>query len=266
MDFETIILKKEEAIATITLNCPDKGNSLNSKMLDELIVALDEVGRDKDIRVMILTGAGQGFCGGGDVSEMGEGGIYFQVEPERMRQLIRQSAQKITLNLRGLEIPTIAMVNGFAVGGGFDYACACDVRIGSEKARFFSAFNNMALVPETGGHYLLPRIVGLCKAMEILYTGKWVDAKEAERIGLLNKLVPADELEKETLEMARQIAKLPPITTRMTKHLVNKGLESDLETALDMAAAYQAITMTSEDYSEAVVAWQEKREPVFKGR
>jgi len=266
MEFETIILKKEEGIATITLNRPDKGNSLNSKMLDELIMALDEVGRDKDIRVMILTGAGQGFCGGGDVGELGKGSVYSQVEPERMRQIIRQVVQNITLNLRGLEIPTIAMVNGFAVGGGFDYACACDLRIGSEKARFFSAFNNMALVPETGGHYLLPRIVGVSKAMEILYTGKWVDAKEAERIGLLNKLVPADDLEKETLEMARQIAKLPPITMKMTKDLVNKALESDLGTALGIAAAYQAITMTSEDYHEGVVAWQEKREPVFKGK
>jgi 2-(1,2-epoxy-1,2-dihydrophenyl)acetyl-CoA isomerase len=164
-----------------------------------------------------------------------------------------------------MEIPTIAMVNGFAVGGGFDYACACDIRIGSEKARFGSAFIGVGLVPETGGGYLLPRIVGLSKALEILYTGKWVGAEEAERIGLLNKLVPADKLEWETMELARQLAKAAPIAIGMTKQLVYRGLETDLDTALQMSAAYQAIVTFSEDHHEGVAAWREKREPVYRG-
>jgi enoyl-CoA hydratase/carnithine racemase len=266
MDFETIILKREEGIATIILNRSEKGNALNGQMFDELAVAFNEVARDKELRVLILTGAGKGFCGGGDTSEMGEGGTYSQVEPEEMRQIISQVAQSITRTLQRLEIPTIAMVNGFAVGSGFDYACACDIRIGSENARFSNAYIRVGLAPETGGGYLLPRVVGLSKAFEILYTGKWVDAKEAERVGLLNKLVPAEDLEKETMKLARQLAKAPPIAIRLTKQLVNKGLGTDLETALEMAAAYQAIVMTSEDYREGVAAWQEKREAVYRGR
>ena len=266
MDFETIILKKEEGIATLILNRPERGNALNRQMCDELAVALDEVARDKEMRVLILTGAGRGFCGGGDISEMGESSIYTQWEAETMRQYIRQIVQRITLSLRRLEIPTIAMVNGFAVGSGFDYACACDIRIGSEKARFAIAFIRVGLAPETGGGYLLPRVVGLSKALEILYTGKWVDAKEAERIGLLNKLVSAEDLERETMKLARQLAKAPPISIRLTKQLVNKGLGTDLETALEMAAAYQAIVMNSEDHREGVAAWREKREAVYQGR
>lgn len=266
MDFETIILKKEEGIATIILNRPEKGNALNSKMFDELSIAMDEVSRDKEIRVLILTGAGHGFCGGGDTGEMGEGSAFSQVEPEKMRETISHVVQNINRKLLGMEIPTIAMVNGFAVASGLDYACACDIRIGSEKARFSNAFIKVALVPETGGSYLLPRIVGLSKAFEILYTGKWVDAKEAESIGLLNKVVSADNLEKETMELARQIAKLSPVAMRLTKQLVNDGLKSEQDTALDMAATYQALAMSTEDYREGIAALQEKREPVYRGK
>ncbi|MFC2009364.1 enoyl-CoA hydratase/isomerase family protein [Chloroflexota bacterium] len=265
MDYETIILKKEEGVATIILNRPDKGNSINIKMSEELPLALEEVVRDKEVRVMILTGAGRGFCGGGDVGVMSEGGDYSQPPPEKLRQFINEVVQGITRTLQRMEIPTIAMVNGFAVGGGFDYACACDMRIGSENARFTNAFIKVGLVPETGGCYLLPRIVGLSKALDILYSGKWVDAKEAEKIGLLNKLVPAEELEKETMELAKQIAKSAPIAMKLTKQLAINGLESDLDTALNMAAAYQAVVTSTQDHQEGLAAWLEKREPVFKG-
>jgi len=265
MNFESIILKKEEGIATVVLNRPEKGNALTIPMLGELQAALDEVGRDKETRVLVLTGAGKGFCGGGDIDAMGEVGPDSKVEPDKMWQIITQQAQGITSCLQRMEIPTIAMVNGFAVGGGFDYACACDIRIGSEKARFGSAFIGVGLVPETGGGYLLPRIVGLSKALEILYTGKWVDAREAERIGLLNKLVPAGELERETMELAKHLVKAPPISIKMTKQLVYKGLETDLETALQMAAAYQAIVTYTEDHREGIAAWREKREPDYRG-
>ena len=265
MESETIILKKEEGIATIVLNRPERGNALTVPMINDLQVALDEVGGDKEMKVLILTGAGKGFCGGGDVGEMGEIGAHSQAEPEKMRQIIIQQAQRITRSLQRMEIPTIAMVNSFAVGGGFDYACACDIRIGSEKARFASAFIGVGLIPETGGAYLLPRVVGLSKALEILYTGKWIDAQEAERLGILNKLVPADELERETMELARQLAKAAPIAIKMTKQLAYKGLETDLETALQMAAAYQAIVTYTEDHREGIAAWSEKREPVYRG-
>ena len=265
MDYETIILRKDEGIAAIVFNRPERGNAINEQMLDELSLAIDEVNNDEDTRVLVLTGAGRGFCGGGDIGRMGEDSAFSNVKPEKMRQFIIQSAQNVTRKLRAIEIPTIAMVNGFAVGGGFDYACACDIRMGSENSRFASAFVRVGLIPETGGSYFLPRIVGISKALEILFTGRWVEAEEAEKIGLLNRLVPAKDLKNETTELARQLAKAPPISIRMTKQLVNTGLEVCLEETLSKAAAYQAIASASWDHKEGIVAWRENRDPVYRG-
>lgn len=266
MDFETIILKKEEGIATITLNLPQIANAITSQMYHELPVAFDEVARDKDMRVLILTGAGKGFCGGGDTGEIGEGGIYTGMDKEAIKQHISQTTQKPVSSLLKLEIPTIAMVNGFAAAGGFDIACACDIRIGSEKARFSNAFVSVALSPEYGIHYFLPRIVGLGIASEILYTGRWVYAEEALRIGLLNKVVPTEDLERETMALARQLAKGAPLAIKLTKQLVKKGLEMDDGAMLLMAAEYQVETLLSEDHREGVAAWLEKREAVYRGK
>ncbi|MFC2018273.1 enoyl-CoA hydratase/isomerase family protein [Chloroflexota bacterium] len=207
MDFETVILKKEEGIATITLNRPEIGNATNRQMYADLSAALDDVAGDKEMRILILTGAGRGFCGGGDTSQMGEGSVYTRMDTAVLQQDIRQTTQKPLFSLHKVVIPTIAMVNGFAVGGGFDLACACDIRIGSEKARFSNAFVSVGLTLEWGIQYYLPRIIGLGKASEILYTGRWVEAEEAERIGLLNKLVPPGELEKVTMDMATGTAR-----------------------------------------------------------
>lgn len=265
MDFETIILKKEEGIATVTLNRPEIGNATNRQMYIELSAAFNDIAGDKDIRVMVLTGAGRGFCGGGDTTQMGEGSVYTQMDVAGLQQDIRSITQKPVLSLHKLQIPTIAMINGFAVGGGFDFACACDIRIGSEKARFCNAFISVGLTTEWGIHFDLPRIIGLGKASEILYTGRWVDADEAERIGLLNRLVPAADLERETMQMASQLAKGAPIALRLTKQLVHGGLETDRDTSLEMAAYYQAIAIASQDHREGVTAWREKREPVYRG-
>lgn len=265
MDFETIILKKEEGVATIILNRPDRGNAANRRMYTELPVAIDKVARDKEMRVLIITGAGKAFCGGGDTSEMGETSLYDGWSVEDIRQYIHETTQGPVHSLRKLKIPSIAMVNGVAVGGGFDIACVCDIRIGSEKARFTNAFVSVGLSTEWGIDYYLPRIIGLGKASEILFTGRWVEAGEAERIGLLNKLVPAEDLEKETMDMARQLAKGAPIAIRMTKQLIKTGLETDCEKSLEMAAGYQAIAVTSQDHQEGIAAWKEKREPVYRG-
>ncbi|MFC1925952.1 enoyl-CoA hydratase/isomerase family protein [Chloroflexota bacterium] len=265
MDFETIILKKEEGIATVILNRPEIGNATNPQMYNELSSAFEDIAGDEAVRVMIITGAGRGFCGGGDTGEMGEGSIYTRLDIEALGQRIRQTTQKPIISLRKLEIPTIAMVNGFAVGGGFDIACACDIRIGSERARFTNAFVRVGLATEWGIDYYLPRIVGLGKASEILYTGRWVEAEEAERIGLLNTLVPAGDLERETMELARQLAKGPPIAIKLTKKLVKEGLETDRETTLETSAEYQAIAIASQDHREGVAAWKENREAVYRG-
>jgi enoyl-CoA hydratase/carnithine racemase len=165
-----------------------------------------------------------------------------------------------------MQKPTIAMVNGVAVGGGFDVALACDLRIGSKDARFRNAFVKIGLFPGWGGTWLYPRVMGLGKALEYLFTGDFLGAEEAERLGVLNKMVVPEELEKETMVLARKIAQGPPIAIRLMKLQAYKGLQMDMETALEMAAACETITLNSEDHKEGVAAFREKREAQFKGK
>lgn len=264
MDFVTIQLTKSDHIATLTLNRPDRANSVNQQMMLELNAALNDIAQDDDLRVMILTGAGnKAFCGGGDIAD---DKIYADWDMERMRKWVRKVVHGITEKLWNMPIPTIAAINGMAVGGGFDWPCACDIRIGCEKTRFMAAQVKTALVPDSGACYLLPRIVGTSKALEILYTGDWVDAEQALRIGLLSKLVPSEDLQKEARALAERIAKSPPIVTRFVKQLVYKGLTSDLATNLDFTAAATAMTMFTKDHEEGVAAWLEKREPKYQGK
>ncbi len=264
MPYETILIEKKEGIEVLTLNRPDRMNSLNEKLAAEIVQELQEANRDDEIRVLVLTGAGKGFCAGADVGGMSAG----EREPKGAEEIRRgfRNIQGVILGLHRLEKPTIAMVNGPAVGGGFDLACACDLRTGSENARFMVAFTRIGLFPGWGGTWLYPRIIGLPKAAEMLFTGDFLEAKEAERLGLLNKLVPATELEKETMNLARRIANGPPIAIRLAKLQLYKGLEMDLETALQVAAACETITLTSEDHREGVAAFREKRPPRYKGR
>lgn len=264
MSWETILLEKKEGIGVLTLNRPERMNALNEKMAAELSQVLQEANLDEEVRVLVVTGAGKAFCTGADV-----GGMSAEERKPRGAEEIRRgfrNIQGIILGLHRLEKPIIAMVNGAAVGGGFDLACACDIRTGSEKARFMVAFTRIGLFPGWGGTWLYPRIIGLPKAAEMLFTGDFLEAKEAERLGLLNKLFPAEELEKETMDLARRIAKGPPIAIRLAKMQLYKGLEMDLETALQVAAACETITLTSEDHKEGVAAFREKRPPQYKGK
>jgi len=267
--FKTIILKKEEHVATIVMNRPDRMNALIPEMFKELKEALEEVNSDDDVRAVILTGAGRGFCTGADVKEGSAGsgeGLRAEKSIDEVRQYIRHNPQKITLAIRNLEKPIIAMVNGPAVADGFDWALACDLRVGSENARFMNAFVRMALFPNTGATWLLPRVIGLGKALEVLFTGDWLDAEEAYRIGVLNKLVPAADLESETMALAQKLAKQPPISLRLLKMQTYRGLEMSLEAALELAADGEAMTLKTEDHREALTAFFEKREPRFKGK
>lgn len=265
MDFETIILKKEDHIATITMNRPERMNALNEQMLRELVAALDDLARDDDVRVVVLTGAGRVFCSGADVSEGGKASGLVGT-PEGMRRNVRKSYQSVTLGLQKMDKPTIAMVNGAAVGAGCDFAFGCDMRVGSEKARFRNGFVRIGLIPGGGGTWLYTRLMGLGRGLEFLFTGDFLEAEEAERIGVLNRLVPAEELERETMELAREIAKGPPIAIQMSKMLAYKALEVNMEAALETAAACQALALSSEDHREGVNAFIEKREAQFKGR
>ena len=269
MDYQTIILDKKEGIAILTLNRPERLNAITPQMTEELVSVLGNVDEDDEMRVLVITGAGRGFCAGADVRGMAERtkkGSGSARGAEEIRQMLRQSAGRVIPKLQKMKKPTIAMVNGAAVGAGCDLAFACDLRTGSENTRFMNAFIKIGLFPGWGGTWLYPRVMGLGKALEYLYTGDFMEAKEAEKLGVLNRLVPADELEKETMALAQKIANGPPIAMRLTKLQVYQGLNMDLETALQVAAAYETITLTSEDHREGITAFREKRQARFQGR
>ncbi|MCS7206415.1 MAG: enoyl-CoA hydratase [Dehalococcoidia bacterium] len=269
MPYETIVLDTwgDERIARITLNRPDRLNAINSTMLEELADAVERVANDDRVRVVVLTGAGRAFCSGADVSGMaGGGGPHDSPSAEELRRGFRYP-QRIMLGIHRMEKPVIGMINGLAAGAGFDLACACDLRVGCPDSRFMVAFVRIGLFPGYGGTWLYPRALGsIPKAAELLFTGDWLEAEEAFRFGLLNRLVPKERLEEETLALATRIAEGPPIAIRLAKMMLYRGLEVDLETAMLMAAAAETITLTSEDHREGVAAFREKRKPVYKGR
>jgi enoyl-CoA hydratase/carnithine racemase len=271
MNYETLIYEKADGIARITLNRPEKLNALGYPMEPEIGMVTDEAARDDDVRVLIITGAGRGFCAGGDFRYTKL--RAHEVKPEEaeirgegVRGRLLQSIIGGIMTLQRMDKPTIAMVNGPAVGGGFDLAMACDLRIGSPNTRFMVAFTRIGLVPATGGAWFLPRIVGLPKALELLYTGDFVEAEEAYRIGLLNKLVPAEKLDEETMALARKMVKNPPMSLRLDKFMVYKGLGTDLETALGLGVTCENMCLQSEDHLEGLMAFAEKRPPVFRGK
>ena len=269
MGYQTIILEKKENVAVVTLNRPERLNALNFQMRQELFSVLDDVDKDDEMRVLVLTGKGRGFCSGRDVDEMrvGTGASTSTAgETGEIQQSRPREAGNIILKLQKMQKPTIAMVNGIALGSGFDLALACDLRVGSENAKFVNGFIRIGIPPPEGGAWLYPRVMGLGKALEYLYTGDFIEAEEAEKLGVLNRLVPADELEKETMALARKIADGPPIAIRLMKFQAYKGLEMDLETALQIAAACETITLTSQDHREGVAAFREKRQAKFQGR
>lgn len=268
MDYETITLTSRDRVSVLTLDRPDQLNAINGIMFRELKTALDQVAQDEECRVLVLTGAGRAFCAAADMKEDNQERLQLDHPPtlEELRQFIRAYPQAITKKLRALEKPTIAMVNGVAVADGVDWALACDIRIGSENARFMNAFVRMAAFPNTGGSWFYPRFMGLGRALEFLYTGDWMEAEEAHRLGVLNHLVPAADLERETMTLAQRIAVGPPIALRLMKVLTYRALETDLDPALELAADAEAMTLITEDHREAVTAFLEKREAVFRGR
>src|SRR5918996_943777 len=269
--YKYILLDKDpvEHIATLTLNRPERRNALNEPIQDEIGDAIEDVDADDSIRVLIVTGAGRAFCAGGDLEQLkggSEPGEWVSDNVDSIRRSF-QRTQRFMLGLQRMEKPVIAMVNGAAVGAGFDLACGCDIRIGSPRARFMVASVRIGLFPGFGGTWLYPRMLGsMGKAAEMLFTGDFMEAEEAHRLGFLNKLVPEEELESTTLEMARKIASGPPIAIRLSKLMLYRGLEFDLETAMKMAAAAETITLTSQDHAEGTAAFRESRNPKYEGR
>jgi len=266
LEYDTIVVEKSDNVGKIVMNRPEVLNAMTTKLVDELTEAVKDLAKDSEVRVVVLTGAGRAFSSGADLKEGFSG---TRNEPgsgaEKIRQEL-QTAQVISYILHSMEKPTIALVNGVAAGGGMDWALSCDMRIGCERTRFMSAYIRIGAFSGLGGTWLLPRLVGIPKAAELLFTGDFLDAEEAYHLGLLNKLVPSEKLQEEGMAFARKIALGPPIAIKLTKMLIYKGLHMEFQTALQMAAACETITLTSEDRNEGVKAFLEKRPPQFKGR
>jgi len=273
MEFQTIMLKTEAQVATIALNRPENLNTVNQQMVDEMEQALEEVAQDSNVRVVILTGMGQAFSAGADFrfSKIRTGEVD-AAEAEDIPAMyadikagkLLHGPSRVTYKLYTLEKTSIAMVNGDTLGVAFDWVLACDMRVGSEKARFNVGFTRVGLNEVCGGAWLLPRIIGMGRALEYVLAADFCGAEEAYRIGLLNKMVAAEQLEEATMKLARKLAKGAPIAQRLSKLQVQKGMDTDLETALRFGAACQAITVYSEDHKEGVRAFAEKRAPQFQ--
>jgi len=263
MDYHSIIYKKEQAVATIILNRPRALNALNAEMIDELLHAVGQAGEDPEVKVLLLTGAGRAFCFGADISEFRQ--AHEQPGQGSTWNMLLKSQNIIRL-LTGMPKPTIAALNGFATGLGLDLAMACDLRMAAERAKLGETFVSMGLVPDGGGTFLLPRLVGLAKAAEMIFTGKAIEASEAERIGLINRVVPTQDLIKSAQELADKLARGPSLAIGLAKEAIWRNLSQNLDSALNFEAQSQKACLDSEDHREAVKAFLEKRDPHFRGK
>ena len=268
MQYQTIILQKSEGVATLTLNRPRKFNAVNIDMLRELLAAIDEVSQDDGVRALVVTGSEPAFCTGADIEmarEMMESPSWEEMPlRDRLRPIERWYS--VVLQLQGVDKPVIAAVNGLAVGGGLVLAMMADIRIASEKATFSQIFARRGL-PDGASTYFLPKLVGIAKACELAFTGKIIDAREAERIGLVNQVVPHDELIKTAQELAADIAKGPRIAIQLAKQALHRGITStDLAAHLEYERNVVLISVATEDFKEGVRSFLEKREPIFWGK
>ncbi len=270
MEFEQILYDKSEGIATITLNRPERMNAFTPTMIREWAQALEDARTDADVRAVIVTGAGRGFCAGVDLrggGEIGEGASGdAPPAPAERRNWLRDGVHHVPRQVALLDKPYIAAVNGAAVGAGMDMCSMTDIRIASEAARFAMSYVKVGLIPGDGGCYFLPRIVGMAKALELIWTGDFVDAQEALRIGYVSLVVPGDELLPTVRELAGRIAQGPAVAIQVAKRLAYRGLNSEPLEALEAAGQAMAIVQSTEDAREGPRAFAEKRPPQFKGR
>jgi enoyl-CoA hydratase/carnithine racemase len=257
-----VLYRKDGHVALITLNRPEARNAFSPEMLDLWRAYLGEVRSDDGVRVVILTGAGDTFCAGGDIREMADGKLVSW----SMKSFLWEGVHRIVLAMEDLDKPIIAAINGPAMGAGLDMALACDLRICSDRARFAESYILMGLVPGDGGAFFLPRLVGVAKALELLLTGDAIVATEALRMGLVNRVAQDGALMAEAMELARRIADRPPQALRMMKRAVYQGLGSTLKAHLDYISSQVSLLSETGDHREAAKAFLEKRKPVFKGK
>ena len=254
-----------DGIATALLNRPEKKNALSEEMVGGLARALREAQDDPAVRVFIITGAGDAFCSGGDLGRRAKEGEGTTPTPLERKTRLQKGTHRVALAVEEFDKPLIAAVNGPAAGAGMDMALMCDLRFAARSARFSEAYIRVGLLPGNGGCYFLPRIVGAASALEMLWTADFIDADEAHRIGLVNRVYDDDKLIAETLAFAARLAAGPPIQQRLVKRLVYQSLRTDLRTSLELVSSHMAVVQTTDDYREAIAAYKEKRKPKFKG-
>lgn len=263
MAYQSLALTKEEGVATITLQRPESLNALNRELAQELLAALGDCAQDQGVRAVVLKAAGRAFCAGGDIKAMqaslGQDAAAF------FRELVGMFHQAV-MALREMPKPVLASVHGFASGGGFSLALACDLRMAADTARFNMAYVNIAVTPDGGGSFFLPRLAGLGKAMQLVFTGEVIDAREAERLGLVNWVVPEGELEAKTQEVARRLARSSPGALAEAKRLLNLSLGRDMAAQLEDERETMARRSATEDFREGIAAFLAKRPPQFPGR
>jgi 2-(1,2-epoxy-1,2-dihydrophenyl)acetyl-CoA isomerase len=264
MTYKCLLYEVKDGIATLTLNRPERLNALGDTLRDDLLDAVTRASADSEVRVMVVTGAGRGFCAGGDVKAMNEAH-----EGRRERPLLDRAApsrDRVLLAMQDAPQPIIAAVNGAAAGAGMNLALACDIRIASTAAKFTQAFVKRGLHPDWGGTYFLPRVVGMARAAELIFTGDIVDAEEALRLGIVSRVVAPEDLMPSARELAVRIAAGPPIAIRLARRALHRNSECDLREALEFETFAQNICSETEDAREGARAFVEKRAPVFRGR
>jgi enoyl-CoA hydratase len=260
MEFENTLYETDAGIATITINRPKALNALNKAAVEELATRLDEAEEDETVKVVVITGAGdKGFCVGLDLKSVR--GIS---AVDGMNLSLR--GQKLTKQIEQLRKPVIAAINGYALGGGLEMAMSCDLRIASENARMGQTELNVGLIPGWGGTQRLPRLVGRAMAKELIFTAKMIDAKTAKQLGLLNEVVPSDELKSAVKKFAAELLTKPPVGLQLAKQLINSSIETDLTKGLVQEAQAFGVLASTEDFDEGVAAFIAKRKPKFKGK
>ena len=264
MDYEDLLLEKKDCIATITLNNPDRLNAFTEKMTRSFFSAVDEIAQDDEVRVVILTGAGRGFCSGIDVSTLGEGSPGATGASQFKALQVREGNKNIALPK--LNKPVIAAINGACVGGGLSLALSCDIRVASETAQFGVTQVGLGRIPDNAITFFLPYTIGLSKALEIMFIAEPISAAEAERAGIVSRVVAPDQLMKETRELAAKIASKGPISAGLTKRIVWRDLFESIARHQELEGQARQIAMNTEDAKEGLQAFREKRPPQFKGR
>ncbi len=256
----TILFEKKEQVGIIRLNRPDKYNSFNREMALALQDCLDNAREAEEVRALLLTGSGKAFCAGQDLQEV------IDHDFENMSQILREQLNPLVLRIREMEKPVVCAVNGVAAGAGANIALACDLTLAGESAAFIQAFSKIGLIPDTGGTFTLPRLVGRQKAMALMMLGDKVSAAEAEQTGMIYRVVADETLEEEAFQVARTLAGMPTIALGLTKKALNQSEINDFQKQLQLEESLQTQAGLTEDFREGVKAFIEKRKPIYRGK